>query len=232
LGNQLLKIIASTTVSNPEAFNITILWSSLWSSGQSNFGEGNEIELLLLSVGEKTLTATLTDEIGNKTELTTTFTVTECDFGFGMWGDKLDVIQRSETGTYKGNNMGTNYHWLGDGWDRYYTFSDNKLTFGMKLFEYTPKVMQPAQYAIAWTLHESWVSELKEVFGEPIEMATYVKEFTGDATNDGLALLNGGRIEMKFSNDITSVMYNVYRKTSSAYTVVYEIKYSQKIVSD
>ena len=217
-------VIFSVTISNPETFKYTISWSS----GSNNFGNGYELELTMLSAGEKTLTATVTDELGRKSELTKTFTVVECDFGFGMWGDKLDVIQRSETGVYKGNNMSTIYHWLGSGWDRYYTFSDNKLSFGMKVYEYTPKTNQNQQIVIAWTLHEEYVSELTEKFGAPTEYATYVRVFTGDPLNDALALINGGVVEIKFSNSRTNVTYTATRKPSTANTVQYEIRYSQK----
>lgn len=211
--------IVKATVTDPENDPISLSWSS----GTSDFGKGQELELRFASVGEKEIRLKATDAKGNETTKSGKINVIYPDFGFALWGDKLDIIQRSETGNFLGDNAGVIYHYLGDGYDRYYTFDNNVLVSGIQERIYTPKVLQPAQYAIAWTLYEEELKKLTERFGQPTSL-TYSVQPTGDKANDGLSLINGAGIEANFSSSRTKATLTIYRKGST--TVCYKTNFS------
>jgi hypothetical protein len=220
--NQILIVTAKVT--DPDGDNFSLSWSS----GNNDFGRGKELELTLGSIGEKEVTVTATDEKGNVSKLSKSFTVTECDFGFGLWGDDLDVIQRSEKGTYMGNliNAENTHRYVNNG-NWYYKFIDNKLKTGVYEMEYTPKVMQPTQFGIAWILYEEKLNELISKFGDYTNQTTN-GNFTGVKEDDGLSLINGAHIETYFANNRTNVVFKVYRKNATSQTVMYEITYNSK----
>lgn len=211
--------IVKAMVTDPENDPISLSWSS----GTTDFGKGKELELRFASVGEKEITLKATDTKGNETTKSSKINVIDPDFGFALWGDKLDIIKRSETGTDLGDNAGVIYHFLGNGYDRYYTFDNDVLVSGIQERGYTPKVLQATQYAIAWTLYEEELQKLSDRFGQPISI-TYSVQPTGNKSEDGLALINGAGIEVKFSSSRTKATLTVYRKGTT--TVCYKTNFS------
>ena len=158
--------IVKATVTDPENDPISLSWSS----GTADFGKGQELELRFASAGEKEITLKATDTKGNAATKSSRINVIDPDFGFALWGDKLGIIKRSETGTYLGDNAGVIYHFLGNGYDRYYTFDNDILVSGIQERVYTPKALQATQYAIAWTLYEEeairplWTTDINHIF--------------------------------------------------------------------
>lgn len=211
--------IAKTTVTDLENDQISLSWSS----GTIDLGKGQEIELRFSFVGEKEITLKATDAKGNEATKSAKINVVDPDFGFALWGDKLDIIQRSETGNFLGDNASVIYHYRGDGYDRYYTFDKNIFVFGIQERIYTPKILHPTQYAIAWTLYEEELKKLIKLFGQPTSL-TYSVQPTGDKAKDGLSLINGAGIEAKFSSSRTKATLTVYRK--GATTVCYKSNFS------
>ena len=211
--------IVKATVTDPENDPISLSWSS----GTADFGKGQELELRFASVGEKEITLKATDTKGNAATKSSRINVIDPDFGFALWGDKLDIIKRSETGKDLGDNAGVIYHFLGNGYDRYYTFDNDILVSGIQERVYTPKVLQATQYAIAWTLYEEELQKLSDRFGQPASI-TYSVQPTGNKSEDGLALINGAGIEAKFLSTRTKATLTVYRK--GATTVCYKTNFS------
>ncbi|MDR1459780.1 MAG: hypothetical protein LBI60_06170 [Bacteroidales bacterium] len=218
--NQILIITAKVT--DPDGDNFSLSWSS----GNNDSVKGKELELTLGSIGEKEITVTATDEKGNVSKLSKSFTVTECDFGFGIWDDDLDIVKRSEKGTYMGTiiNAENTHHYTNNG-NWYYKFDDGKLKNGTYIMEYTPKVLQQSQFAIAWTLYDETIDELISKYGNFTNQTTN-GNFTEDSVKNGLALINGVHIETYFSNQRTDIEFKVYRKIATSQTVVYETNYS------
>lgn len=212
--------IVRATVTDPENDPISLYWTS----STSNIGMGKELELSFVSVGEKNITLKATDIKGNETIKSTKFNVIYPDFGFALWGDKLEIIERSETGVFLGNNASVIYHFLGDGYDRYYTFDEDVLVSGIQERIYTPKVLNPTQYAIAWTLYEEELRKLINLLGEPISL-TFSVQPTGNKSEDGLSLINGAVIEAKFLSSRTKATLTIYSKGST--TVCYKTAFSK-----
>jgi len=217
-------IIVTATVTDPEGDSFSLSWSS----GNNDFGKGKELELTLGSIGEKEVTVTATDDKGNSSKLSKSFIVTECDFGYGMWNDDLDVIKRSEKGVYMGTlvNAENTHRFINDG-NWYYKFNDSKLKNGTYVMEYTPQVLQPTQFAIAWTLYKETLDKLVSKYGNYTNQTTN-GNFTEDSASNGLALINGVYIDTYFSNQRTDILFKVYRKNATSQTVVYETNYSSK----
>jgi hypothetical protein len=216
------KTIVSASVTDPENDKFDLFWSS----GDKDFGKGVELEWVFLSLGEKKVTVKATDANGNSSTLTDIVTVIEPDFGYAIWGDNIEIIQRSEKGSYMGNTASVIYHFLGGGYDRFYTFSDKKLVSGSEEYQYTPQVLQQTQYAIAWTLYEEQLNKLNNKFGEQTSFYCSVT-LTGAPAQDGLWLINGAGIEVKFENKAnrSNATLTVYRKGTT--TVCYKTTYSE-----
>ncbi|WP_060827354.1 hypothetical protein [Tannerella forsythia] len=214
--------IVKATVTDPENDDIDFSWSS----GGVNIGNEQELKVRFSSIGERDFTLKVTDSKGNKAEKSLKINVVKPDFGFALWGDKLDIIQRSDTGLYLGNNASVIYHFLGDGYDRYYTFNKGMLVSGIQERIYTPKVLHPTQYAIAWILYEEELKKLTDRFGKPNSLI-FSTQITGDKSKDGLSLINGSGIEAKFSSSRTNVTLTVYRKGRT--TVCYRTNFSTKM---
>lgn len=217
------KVIVRVNVNDPENDKVSLSWSS----GTNNFGNGKELELTFGKVNPNAeVTVKATDEKGNSSSFTKTFSVVDCDFGFGLWGDGINIIKESETGVYNGNNASVIYEFIEEG-RRFYTFSDNKFVSGTKRNEYTPKVLQPAQFEIAWTLYEETLNKLIEKYGNYTKQETSTT-FSGTKKDKGLALINGANVDTYFSNEKTNVHYKVYHSTTSATTVIYDVIYSKR----
>ena len=212
-------IIVRAKVTDPENDNISLSWSS----GSKDFGKGQELELTLASKGDKAAV-----DCVQVSSLSKKITVIDCDFGFGVWNDDIDVIKRREKGTYIGTVINAeNTHRFIDNGNWYYKFSNNKLSSGIYEMEYTPQVMQSAQFKIAWTLYEETLNNLIEKFGNHTNQEIN-GTFIGDSEKDGLAILNGARITTYFSNERTTVTFKVFRKNATSNTVMYETTYISK----
>jgi hypothetical protein len=217
-------LIVTAKVNDPEGDTFSLSWSS----GSNDFGKGKELELTLGSVGEKEVTVTATDEKGNSSKLSKSFTVSECDFGYGMWNDDLDVIKRSEKGSYMGTliNADNTHRFVNNG-NWYYKFNNGKLKNGTYVMEYTPQVLQPTQFTTAWILYEETIDKLISKYGNFTNQTTN-GDFTEDSVKNGLALINGSHIETYFSDQRSDIEFKVYRKNVTSQTVVYETNYSSK----
>lgn len=218
------KVIARAVIDNPNNDNISLSWSS----GSNDFGKGKELELLFGKINPSAeVTVSASDSKGNKGTLSKTFSVIECDFGFGVWNDEIEIIKDSETGAYVNNNAGVIYEFIDEGVRRFYTFSDNKLISGKTIYEYTPKVLQPTQFEIAWTLYEEKLNELITKYGNYTKQETS-RNFTGNKADDGLALINGATIDTYFENAKTKIHYKVHHaQGGAATTVTYQVNYSK-----
>ena len=218
------KVIVRAKVTDPENDPISLSWSS----GSNDFGKGQELELMFGRVGSDIgVTVKDTDDKNNSTSITKTISVIECDFGFGLWGDELEIIKESETGVYMGTiiNAEHMHRYVNEG-NWYYKFSDNKLYSGLYQRIYTPKVLQPTQFEIAWVLYEEKLNELIVKYGDFTKQESS-RSFSGVKKDDGLSLINGATIDTYFDNERTKIHYRVHLPTE-AITVVYDVTYSKK----
>lgn len=211
------KAIITATVHDPEDDNYTLHWHF-----NDTVVEQDELWLYFLSVGDKTISLTATDSNGNSSTKSSSFKVIDSDIGFGVWYDNLEIIRRSEVSPLV--DIGLNrYTATGGGLPkRQYDFRNDSLIRGITQRWYTPAVLQPTQYAIAWTLHQDNLDRLANKFGEPSSL-TYSIPLTGDPIEDGLNLINGMQVEAHYANDRTKATYRV--RQDGAATVLYQINY-------
>lgn len=222
-------LLATATIEDPENDKV----ESVWTYENKEYSEENSVfKIKLETLGEKTIIVTAKDAKGNTSTLSKEIKVIENDFGFAIWNDEIEVIERSETGKFNGwtgkatGETGRYKEFKGSGEWRGYTFKDKKLVGGYVTEKFTSKFLNEAQYEAIIIFYESILNKLIDKNGDYTSQQSSVNWDYGRA-NAGLSiLLNGRRIITTFTSKRSEIRYIV--ETNEPNVVSYIVEYTKK----